>query len=107
MSDISCSNESDKKKHFLSRALVAVAIMKDNGVDEATACKYITDGGNDYGLDGIFINHKKKNITFIQSKYHEKGTKTIGSGDLHNFFEGIKKIISSDYDGFNSKIFHN
>lgn len=105
MSDINKPKTDEQYvNHFLSRALVATALMKNNAITEEEACKHITDGENDGGIDGIYINDQTKTINLIQSKYHVTGQKTITHGDLLKFFEGINHLIEANFSSFNSKI---
>ena len=103
---IDMSNTSDPlySSCYYSRAIAATAIIDVNRVDFDTAAKAITDGGNDMGIDAIYVNKVQKVITFVQAKHHDKGTKGISKTELSALEEGITNILNSNYEEANHYI---
>lgn len=101
MSDVNTKNYDDC---FLSRAICIAGLMLINDIHDDDAIASITDGRDDCGIDGIFINKSNKTITIIQGKHHYDGKKTISSDDLLKLKEGIFKLLNSEYSSFNEKI---
>lgn len=54
--------------------------------------KYITDGPQDGGIDAYYVDHKKKEIYFIQSKFRTNGD------NFENKFISVEEIIKMDID---------
>jgi hypothetical protein len=87
-----------------SRSLVALSICMNSDISARDACKYITDGYDDYGLDGLFYNNSEKTLYLIQSKFHHEGHGSIELGDTNKFIKGVKDLVQAKYDKFNNKI---
>ena len=58
--DMSNTSEPLYSSCYFSRAIAATAVIDVNRVDFDTAAKAITDGGNDMGIDAIYVNKVQK-----------------------------------------------
>ncbi|MBB4199980.1 hypothetical protein CCR94_03010 [Rhodoblastus sphagnicola] len=94
-----CSGDSG----IYSRGIVGICIASLGGVDYTTACRYITDGGRDNGIDGVFYEKTKNTLYIVQSKWSEKGTGTIETGDLHKFIMGVYALLNEEWSKFNDR----
>lgn len=78
-------SESEKENFKLTRSLIALAILMQDEIDIPSACKMITDGFHDNGLDGIYYSELSKTLYLIQAKFHKDGNGSIEAGDSHKF----------------------
>ena len=100
--DISdCNNEEEK---ILSRGLAAIALAGLSGIKYSEIKKYITDGPADNGIDAIYHDSSKNKLFILQSKWSNKGTSTIATGELHKFLKGTCDLLNEDWSKFNKKI---
>lgn len=93
--------ENDPIKH-LSRALSAFALHKICDISAKDAAQAVVDDFDDYGIDAIFYHPRTQTLYFVQSKL--KGTGGITQGESLKFCNGIRKIISQNFVGFNQNI---
>jgi len=103
VSDLKKKKEYDLKQATLSRALTAFALSGLTGAPIEKTVASVMDGERDQGIDGCFYDESKNTLVFVQSKWHDKGTKTIGKGDLLKYLHGIKLVLSANWDGFSNK----
>lgn len=91
------------EENILSRGLVAICLSAISGLPYKDIAKYITDGGNDHGIDGCYYDPNKNKLFLIQSKWSAGGTKTIGTGDIHKFVKGVYDLLDMNWTTFNSR----
>jgi hypothetical protein len=91
------------EENILSRGLVAICLSAISGLQYKDIAKYITDGGNDHGIDGCYYDPNKNKLYLIQSKWSNEGTKTIGTGDVHKFIQGVYDVLGLDWVKFNRR----
>lgn len=89
---------------FYSRALAALAIMMECGIDVDAAVKCITDGYHDMGIDAIYCDNIQKKLVLVQSKWRSDGAGGISQEEILTFVEGIKRIITLELEGVNDKL---
>lgn len=86
-------NDIDKVNAANSKAYIHLLLKaKFNLLDFEEREKYITDGSQDGGIDAYYIDHKKREIYFIQSKFRTNGN------NFENKFISLKEIIKMDID---------
>ena len=95
-----CKNDEEK---ILSRGLVAICLSALSGLPYKDIAKYITDGGNDHGIDGCFYDANKNKLFLVQSKWSAGGAKTIGTGDVLKFIQGVYRVLDLDWNSFNAR----
>lgn len=100
MSDI----PNDTSNHFETRALSALALVIQSGIEISKACVHITDGFRDMGLDAIYLDEAQKKLFVVQSKWRSSGSGGIDQKEMSSFVEGIKRILNEDLTGANDKI---
>lgn len=96
-----CKNEEEK---ILSRGLAAIALAGLTGLKYSDTTKYITDGTKDNGVDAVFHDATRNKLFLIQSKWSNKGTSTIGTGDLRKFISGTYDLLNEEWGKFNARV---
>lgn len=102
--DLTDCSEENKLNIFRSRSIAALAVMMACGIDSEIAAKSITDGYHDLGIDAIYCDELQKKLVLVQSKWRNDGTGGISNDEILTFIEGIKRIITLEFQGANSKI---
>lgn len=104
LSDLTGRPTAELEKNFLSRALAAysLTITAISTIDEASSS--IVDGFDDNGIDAIYFDSSAKNLWLVQSKWIESGNGGIDNGEIEKFIRGIKTLIDTKFDRFNSKV---
>ncbi|CAJ9335917.1 abortive infection phage resistance protein [Burkholderia pseudomallei] len=92
-----------QRSNFLSKATAAFVLHEDAGatLDEAVAASI--DGGQDHGIDSVFIS-TDQTIWLIQSKYIESGTGEPVLGDVSKFRDGVTDLLQGRWARFNSAL---
>lgn len=104
MSDKAKLTPEDRRAHFLSRGLAALAVQALTEADPQGAAGCITDGHDDLGLDAIYFETSENTLYVVQSKWSEGGTKTIDLGECLKFLEGVRYLMSGDFSKGNDKL---
>lgn len=103
-SDLTTSKPDAKENNKFSRALAAYAVVKNTKLSPEEACKYITDGFKDNGIDLIYFDDDSLILWLVQSKFISNGKSGIENGDLHKFIQGMRDLFDMNYQSFNEKI---
>jgi len=103
-SDITETSPEKRRVAVLSRALAAFAAALITGRQLSDMCTYVTDGYQDNGIDLIYFSQQEKTLYLVQSKWSQKGNKTIDLGDCLKYIEGVKKVLLNETDSSNGKI---
>ncbi|MBA5725601.1 AIPR family protein [Bombella favorum] len=93
---------SEEKRNSL--ALTGLFLASAAGMPLEYANKYIVDGSEDFGIDGIFYNEVTKVFYFVQTKFRTAQDKSIGQGDVLKFKNGIEKIIRANVSGAGKRL---
>lgn len=102
-SDIKATDE-DKDIHILSRAYAAYAVVTLGNYEPQDVCACITDEYEDNGIDLVYIDNISKKMWIVQSKFSFNGNKSINTGDIHKFIQGIEDLCNGEYNKFGVKI---
>lgn len=89
---------------FYSRALAALSVMMQCGIDENLSGSCVTDGYHDLGIDAVYNDYSQKKLFLVQSKWRSAGNGGISPKEASSFARGVKCIINSEFDGCNTKI---
>ena len=103
LADVASKSEKDREDYFRTRALAALSLMDEADLDPTEAADCVTDGGEDDGIDAVYIDPKKQIIYFVQSKWRSSA-KGIQLNDFTRFRDGIKKAISLEWDSDNKNL---
>ncbi len=104
--DLSDVQEKDEEISFLSRSLALYGILMKTESSPEDITDSITDGFHDYGIDAVYCDDDQKVMYLVQSKWSSEGKHSISQGDTSSFIQGMGKILSNDFDGFNDKFNH-
>ena len=102
ISDVKTSD--DDRSTFYSRAIAALSIMIQCGIDETLSVSCVTDGYHDMGIDAVYNDSTQKKLVLVQSKWRRDGTGGISQEEAGSFAQGVKRIINSEFEGCNAKI---
>ncbi len=79
----------------LSRILAMHAVnfvLRPSSGEESRIVE-ITDGGSDRGIDGVGVDTEAKLVVFVQSKWRQDGTGSMGLADILKFLEGVRSML--------------
>jgi len=86
----------------LARSLSAFFVHHHCDASVADACASVIDDFGDLGIDAIYYQADLKTLFLIQSKL--KRSEQFSQEEANNFCQGIRKIVVSDYVGFNQNV---
>lgn len=92
------------ENHTLSRCLSAFAIASMCECNAASAGNAVTDGGNDNGIDAIYVDPETHTIYVVQSKWIHSGKGEPANGDIKKFLAGVRDLLNCNFSRFNPKI---
>ena len=95
-----CGNDEAK---VLSRSLASIYISSISGLSYKDSAKYVTDGGEDQGIDGCYYDANKNRLHLVQTKWSSAATKTIDTGSIHKFIAGTYLLLDLKWNEFNSR----
>lgn len=98
--DLSDAKPNEKTPKFLTRSLIICALELLCEVPPEKGAQFVTDGTGDNGIDGFYFHPEERAIYLMQSKWSERGTKTIEVGDVHKFIQGAKDILDKNKQAF-------
>lgn len=101
---IDVKTSDDDRSTFYSRAIAALSIMIQCGIDETLSGSCVTDGYHDMGIDAVYNDSTQKKLVLVQSKWRRDGTGGISQEEAGSFAQGVKRIINSEFEGCNAKI---
>jgi hypothetical protein len=102
--DASDLKQTDKEYEIklTSRYLSAYAVYYMSGCTTEEAGASVVDGGDDNGIDAIYVNNKK--LLLVQSKFITDGNGSPDLNSISKFARGVKDLINEEYDRFNEKV---
>jgi hypothetical protein len=92
--------QNDEKN--LGRSISAFVVHHHCGASVADACASVVDDFGDLGIDAIFYQADIKTLFLIQSKL--KASEQFTQNEANAFCQGVRKLIGSDYNGFNQNV---
>lgn len=97
----SASPDDDSRKN-LSRSLSAFTIKHVCGASVADACASVVDDFGDLGIDAVYYHSMAKTLFIVQSKL--KSSQDFSQDEANAFCQGVRKLVASDYSGFNQNV---
>lgn len=98
------SDCADDQNKIYTRGIVAICVSGLSGKAYKHIGKYVIDGSGDNGVDGAYYDSLKNKLYIIQTKWSNKGTGTIDTGDLRKFISGAYDLLNEDWKRFNNKL---
>ena len=92
-----------RQRNFYSKAIAAYYLMKEAGATPEDAVAATIDGGNDHGIDSVYID-AAENVWIIQSKYIDRGLGEPELGEVAKFRDGIRDLIAGNFGRFNQAL---
>ncbi len=93
----------DRERNFLSKALAAHFLMAHAGASKADAVAASIDGGNDHGIDSVYISATGV-FWLVQSKYIHEGKGEPSLGDVSKFKDGVRDFAAARFERFNQAL---
>lgn len=87
-----------------SQGLVALVLAKFAGMPVELAKEYVIDGGEDFGIDGLYYNSVTRALCLVQSKLRRNQSKTLSQGDALKFVDGVRKLVRGELTTANAKL---
>jgi len=96
----------DPEREFkvLTRCLAAFAIYMQTGCSLKDAAAAVWDGADDNGIDAAMFDPADSCVTFVQSKWIQKGAGEPEAKDLGAFAKGVKDAIEQDITNFHPRL---
>lgn len=104
LSDVDKNLESEKEKHFLTRAQAALTLAQIADIDNNLAANAVIDGYGDNGIDAVYFDSELGVVYVIQSKWDSTGKKSPDLGSIQKFLQGFKDLLAAKFDRFNEKM---
>ena len=89
---------------LLSRGLAAYSVYHLAGCEPKEAATSIVDGGDDNGIDAIYLDESESKLYLVQSKWIHDGRGEPDNASVKKFISGIHDLLSLNFDRFNQKI---
>lgn len=106
--DMSKANAKRNSTHFensfLSKALAAFGVHILSKAQPQDISKYVFDGGDDNGIDCVYIDNNENILYLVQSKWITTGDSEPSSGDVKKFADGIRDLVNFKFDRFNDDL---
>ena len=97
-------DESSKEQVKVTRALAAFAINFFNSDVEPKVCaEAVCDGSDDHCIDAVYVNHDKKIVCLVQSKFDQSGSGSVSRSEFNDFTNSCRDVILERYNLFNSR----
>lgn len=98
------SQGNDRDFNLISRCIAALTVkIHNNELDDVICADSVCDGSDDHGVDAVYVNHDKRTVTIVQSKFDSSGNGSIGRSEINDFFNSCKEILLEKYHLFNSR----
>lgn len=97
------NNEEARRSNFLSKAVAAFILVQEAGAEPEDAVAASIDGGNDHGIDSIFVA-PDGTLWLVQSKYISSGIGQPDLGEVSKFKDGVVDLLAGQYDRFNDAL---
>lgn len=86
----------------LARSISAFVVHNHCGATVPEACASVVDDFGDLGIDAIYYQAESKTLFLLQSKI--KASEQFTQDEANAFCQGVRKLVSSDYTGFNQNV---
>ncbi len=88
----------------VSRAIAALAVNIFNPeLSEDICSESVCDGSDDRCIDAVYVNHEKKQVTIVQSKFDQSGNGSISRQDMADYLTSCRDVLMEEYSLFNDR----
>ncbi|HEJ7879259.1 TPA: AIPR family protein [Serratia marcescens] len=102
--DIS-QNDKERNIKITSRCIAAFAVnFFGKTQDENQAGMSVCDGGDDNGIDAIFVNHALKKMVVVQSKFDQKASGSVELREVLRFKTACQELMDERFENFNPRL---
>ncbi len=99
-------DDNDVEQRFLTRAFAALSLLNHSDANVSDAAQSITDGGNDDGIDAIYVSETHKKIYLVQSKWLVNTQNGVQLREFTRYRDGVRRVLNLIWDKKNSDL-HN
>lgn len=97
-------SEESKEIVKVSRAIAALAVNVFNPeLSEDVCSESVCDGSDDRCIDAVYVNHEKKQVTIVQSKFDQSGNGSISRQDMADYLTSCRDVLMEEYNIFNER----
>lgn len=106
LTDVASEPEDKRVSKSRSRALAAYFLSKKFGLSIEEACRCVTDGRDDRGIDALAVTGEHQRVlVVVQSKWSETGNAGgLNTNTMLRLQEGLDLLVGYEWDRFNQKI---
>jgi hypothetical protein len=97
-------SDAEVEQRFLTRSYAALTLLNMSDANASDAAQSITDGGNDDGIDAVYVSEGHKKIFLVQSKWLSNTRKGVQLADFTRFRDGVKRLVNLVWDDKNSDL---
>ncbi len=97
-------DEKASEQRFLTRSYAALALLSLSDANVSDAAQSITDGGDDDGIDAIYVSEAHKKIYLAQSKWLTNTQKGVQLHEFTRFRDGAKRLVNLIWDEKNKDL---
>ncbi|HGO5294187.1 TPA: AIPR family protein [Photobacterium damselae subsp. damselae] len=98
-------NDPELEVKVTTRCIAAFAISHFGGaLEDSYAANAVCDRHDDNGIDAIYVNHQKELMVVVQSKFDQKGAKSIAIRELLRFKASVDDLRELRFEKFNDKV---
>lgn len=93
-----------RREVLITRCIAAHAVrMYGDELDPEVAAASVCDGGDDGGVDAVYVNPSSKKLILVQSKYIKDGNGSVTIKDFGRFKDACAKVVANDLNSFNDR----
>lgn len=106
LTDVASDPQDKRVLQARSRALAAYFLSKKFGLSIEEACRCVTDGRDDRGIDALAVTgEQERTLVIVQSKWSETGNAGgLNTNTLLRLQEGLDFLVGYEWDRFNERI---
>ncbi|MGQ2978111.1 MAG: AIPR family protein [Polaromonas sp.] len=93
----------DRERNFFTKSLAAYFLVVRAGASKAEAVASSIDGGDDHGIDSVYISPTGI-FWLVQAKYIHAGKGEPILGDASKFKDGVKDFAAAKFERFNDAL---
>jgi len=104
LTDVSQHAPPNLRKMFLTRSLAAYSLHVLAGIPREVAADAVVDGFEDMGIDAVHVDHQRKTLWIVQSKWIASGNGCPDRAELAKFRDGVKRLHELDFPSDNARL---